>query len=256
MNLNTAFLQATSVRHSARASSEVSSTDLAHDSISRWLKEKNLLPKRLWQKVKDLISDPGILVFDDTVINKNGSEKIESTSLQHSGTSHSKMGDIHKISASWYNLEIETLIPIDFRIFDRTRNGERGSNNRNDFFREMVEVALDRGLKPLAVVMDSWYAGMSSLKFLRKKGLRWVSTLKKNRLVDLRVRVEDLEIPKEGRVVHLRAYGKVKVVRIMFSDRYTDCVATNALDDTVDEIEFLHKIRWAIEAFRRETNMC
>ena len=252
LNLYVSYLQATSVRFSALALSEVSPTEISHDSVSRWLKEKNFSSKRQWKKVKRLISGPGLLVFDDTVVNKNTSKKIESTSIQYSGTTHSKVNGINKVTASWYCLKTKFLIPIDHRICDYTQKAKKGWKNRNVLFREMVGVALDRGLKPVAVVTDSWYAGMNNLKFLRKKGLRWVSALKKNRLVDLGVHLEDLDIPKDGRTVHLRAYGKVRVFRIVSSDRRTDYVATNELDGTASKIESFYRARWAIEVYHRE----
>ena len=252
LNLYLSYLQITSVRYSAVALSEVSPIEISHDSISRWLEEKKFFSKRQWKKVKRHISGPGFFIVDDTVLIKNRSGKIEIVSTQYSGTTHSKVRGINVISLAWYSLETGELIPIDHRVCDHTRKGKKGWKSRNDLFREMIEVALDRGLKPLAVVTDCWYAGMDNLKFMRKKGLRWVSALKKNRLVNLGTHLEDLDIPEEGRIVHLRAYGKVKIVRIVSSDRRTDYVATNALDGTSDEIEFLYRARWAIEVYHRE----
>ena len=43
-----AFLQASSIRYSGLALSEVSPIPLSHDSISRWLADKNVRPRALW----------------------------------------------------------------------------------------------------------------------------------------------------------------------------------------------------------------
>lgn len=252
LNLYMSYLQATSVRFSALALSEVSPMDMSHDSISRWLKDKKFLSKRIWKKVKRLISGKGFLVVDDTVVIKNRSGKMEIVSVQYSGTTHCKVKGINVITLAWYSLETGELIPIDVRICDHTRRGKKGWKTRNDLLREMVQVALDRGVNPLAAVMDTWYAGMNNLKFLRKKGLPWVSALKKNRLVDLGIRLEDLDIPKEGRIVHLRAYGKVKIIKMVSGNGRIDYVATSKLDHDVDEIKFIYRARWAIEVYHRE----
>ena len=44
-----AFLQASSVRYSGLALSEVSPTELSHDSISRWLRNKCFRPREIWR---------------------------------------------------------------------------------------------------------------------------------------------------------------------------------------------------------------
>jgi len=46
-DLYKAFLQASSVRYSGLALSDVSPSELSHDSISRWLKDKNFRPKEI-----------------------------------------------------------------------------------------------------------------------------------------------------------------------------------------------------------------
>ena len=47
-----AFLQASSVRHSSLALSEVGPYDISHDAISRWLSQKELRPRDVWQKAQ------------------------------------------------------------------------------------------------------------------------------------------------------------------------------------------------------------
>ena len=49
------FLQVSSVRYSGLALSEVSPSELSHDGISRWLKEKHFSPKDVWIKAAPFI---------------------------------------------------------------------------------------------------------------------------------------------------------------------------------------------------------
>jgi len=44
-----AFLQASSVRYSGLALSEVSPEPLSHDSVSRWLNSSSFRPREIWQ---------------------------------------------------------------------------------------------------------------------------------------------------------------------------------------------------------------
>ena len=48
VDLYKAFLQASSIRYSGVALSEVSPTDLSHDSISRWLSATRYRPHTIW----------------------------------------------------------------------------------------------------------------------------------------------------------------------------------------------------------------
>ena len=80
-----AFLQASSIRYSSLALSEVSPIELSHDTISRWLSEKQLRPRDVWQQAKSYINlkSPCILIADDTVINKQYSRKIALVGVSH-----------------------------------------------------------------------------------------------------------------------------------------------------------------------------
>ena len=72
-----AFLQASSMRYSGLALSEVSHIPLSHDSISRWLSDKNFRPREIWSIANHHIraSEPCLLIADDTVLSKTRSEK-------------------------------------------------------------------------------------------------------------------------------------------------------------------------------------
>jgi putative transposase len=63
---------------------------------------------------------------------------------------------------------------------------------------------------------------VKNLKAIRKKEWHFLTRLKKNRLVNPdkkgNVPLETLDIPPKGLVVHLKAYGFVKVFRIVSKD--------------------------------------
>ena len=74
-----AFLQASSVRYSGLALSEVSPDELSHDGISRWLKDKNFSPKLIWDFSSKMINkeEECLLIADDSVLAKTHSKKID-----------------------------------------------------------------------------------------------------------------------------------------------------------------------------------
>jgi hypothetical protein len=62
---------------------------LSHDSIPRWLSSAKVQPKDLWEaankEIEGMPNNQGILVFDDVVINKSRSNKMELVNWQYLG---------------------------------------------------------------------------------------------------------------------------------------------------------------------------
>ena len=54
-DLYKSFLQASSVRYSGKALSEVSPINLSHDSASRWLNSKDFRPSGIYREVSKYI---------------------------------------------------------------------------------------------------------------------------------------------------------------------------------------------------------
>lgn len=91
----------------------------------------------------------------------------------------------------------------------------------------MLTEVLAWGLQPLMVTTDAWYSSQDNLKLLKNKDLGLMMGIAKNRKVAINggeyTQVQNLEIPDEGLVVHLKKFGYVKVFRRTFKnelDRY------------------------------------
>ena len=114
-NLYCSFLQVTSQRYSALSLSEVSPVSLSHDAISRWLTDTKCQPKDIWEAAKNEVissSDDGIIIADETVIDKSRSGKIELTSWLYSGTEHDIVKGIGLLNFLWQKDSGE-VIPMD-----------------------------------------------------------------------------------------------------------------------------------------------
>ena len=105
------------------------------------------------------------------------------------------------------------IVLCDFRVYDKPQGGK----TKNDHFQQMLQQAKARGFAPEYVLMDSWYAGLETLKQIRDFGWLFLTRLKGNRLVNPdgqgNVPIGAVEIPGEGRVVPLRGFGFVKGFR-------------------------------------------
>src|SRR5437867_2088644 len=62
----------------------------SHDALNRYLRGDRLTPRLVWENVRDQIapSPHGYVVFDDTILDKNFSHKIELVRRQYSGNAH------------------------------------------------------------------------------------------------------------------------------------------------------------------------
>jgi hypothetical protein len=245
-----AFLQASSVRYSGLALSEVSPTELSHDSISRWLKNKCFRPREIWEISKRYIDKkaPCLLIADDTVLTKMHSKKIELVNYQYSGNQHDVIAGIGLVNLLWYGLEEATSVPIDYRIYDKDTDGK----TKNSHFCDMLSLTKARGLTPEAVVIDAWYSSLKNLKAIRDHGWVWITCLRKNRKVNRDISLESLVIPDEGLKVHLRGYGWVTVFKCVAKNGRIDYVTTNRENPTREQVERLIKARWSVEVYHRE----
>jgi hypothetical protein len=63
------------------------SSNFSHDKINRFLRDEKVTPRLIWENVKSQLvtSNSGYLIFDDTVLDKNFSFKIELVKRQYSG---------------------------------------------------------------------------------------------------------------------------------------------------------------------------
>jgi len=159
------FLEVTSSRYSALSLSEVApeNMSLSHDSISRWLSSAKVQPKDLWEAArKEIDVMRGILAFDDVVIDKSRSSKMELVKRQYSGAEHRVIKGIGVVNALWQTSK-DDYTPIDYRIWTPPENGK----TKNAHFKDMLSSAKKRGLTPEMVVADSWYSSLPCRRLAR-----------------------------------------------------------------------------------------
>jgi hypothetical protein len=124
----------------------------------------------------------------------------------------------------------------------------------------MLRKARERGFRPEYVLMDSWYASLKNLKLIASFGWFFLTRLKSNRLVNPDRQgnrpIREVEIPPEGRVVHLKGFGLVRVFRTVSQNGDAEYWATNDLKMTEEKREELEKKGWGIEVYHRGLKQC
>ena len=254
------FLVANQNRYSGLELSKVEpSGDMSHDSVTRFLMRKDFQPKDVWRFAKPLVElispelSGGYLVGDDTVIAKPFARQNELAFFQYSGQKHDIVNGMNLVNLLWTSGGGREHIPIDYRIYSPAHDGK----DKNDHFRDMLDVAKKRGFSPAYVLMDSWYGSLANLKHIDGKKWHWITNLKSNRLVSIAkneyVAIADLDLePNTVRRVWLKGYGFVLVCRIDFKHEDTRYLATNNLNlADHDDFKTHWDSRWQVENYHR-----
>ena len=212
---------------------------MSHDAITRFLREEKMTPHLVWDNVRNLIAaDPeAYIVFDDTIIDKNSSHKIELVRRQYSGNAHGIVKGIGVVTCVYVSPITKELCIINYRIHDPQGYGM----SKIDHVREMLgNVVYHKGLAFRTVLMDTWDATRELMLFIESLNKIYYCTLKSNRLVDdsggvLGYKAVDSlnwnerEVD-QGKIIKIWGFPtehKIKLFRVEESTHRTDWVVTN-----------------------------
>lgn len=236
----------------------------SHDTIGRYLRGETITPSLLWDNVnKEVIADKdGYLLFDDTVLDKRHSRKIEPARRQWSGNAKRVIRGIGVVTCVYVNPRLDRFWIIDYRIYAPETDGK----TKLDHLKEMLkDTVAHKGLAFSTVLMDAWYAAMPIWKLIEQLGKTYYCPIKANRQVSLGPtqsyeRVDSLawsdEQVSRGRLIHLKQMPKghrVKLFRLVLSSERTDYVITNDLaPSSTEATQEECGVRWKVEQFHRE----
>jgi hypothetical protein len=231
---------------------------MSHDSVNRFLLRERYKPKDLFLEVSPHINlTGGTLSGDDTVIDKPYREPLLTELIGYfwSGKHHRVVKGIQLITLYYTDCSGKS-VPLNYRIYNKQEG-----KTKNDYLREMITEVMDWGLKPKTVTTDAWYASKENLKFFRNKDLGFLVGVAKNRSCSINGRdytqIQNLEIPDNGLIVHLKSFGKVKVFQKNFKNEdrryYIMFVPNEDALIIITQVEFqeLHTIHWGIECYHR-----
>jgi putative transposase len=222
----------------------------AHDSFHRLLTRLEPDPEDLWREARPQIRlDEGILVLDDSTLDKPYARKMGLVGWHWSGKRHAVVKGINLLSLVW--TDGDRHVPCDYRIYDKAHDGF----SKNDLFVQQLRAAKERGLQPQCVCFDSWYSGLENLKVIRSLDWTWLGRLKSNRQVRVDFgppqAINTVAIPLAGRVVHLPGYGLIRVFRVVATNGDTDHWATSDLEmDGLTRLKY-GEFSWRIEEYHR-----
>ena len=222
----------------------------AHDAFTRLLHRLEPDAGTLWQEAALQVERRGgVLVADDTTLDKPYAEKMALVQRHWSGKHKAVVEGINLLTLLW--TDGDRPLPTDYRVYDK-----RGDAlTKNAHFRALLETAQARGFQPECVVFDSWYSSLENLKKIRDLGWVWLTRLKANRLVNpdrsgLRP-VARVDTDAQGTVVHLKGYGLIRLFLIVATNGDKEYWATNDLHMTALTRVRFAGYSWTIEQYHQ-----
>jgi hypothetical protein len=235
---------------------------ISHDALNRWMAQETFTSALLWEHAKPKIipCDEGYLVFDDTVLDKNFSRKIELVRRQYSGNAHGLIKGIGVVNCVYVNPTLGQFWVIDYRLFAPQYDGK----TKLDHMREMFDNVLFQKKLPFrGVLMDTWYATADMMQHIHKRGKFFYCPIKSNRRVKVLCYAQkacDLEWSEEekqqgmfARLHKLDKKVRVKFFRVVRSTTETETIVTNdCAQSSTAVIQDVVSHRWKVEQFHRE----
>lgn len=235
---------------------------LSHDKINRWMRREKARSSWVWEHVFSSIeqSKNGYILFDDTVLDKSHSHKIELVRKQYSGNAHGIIKGIGVVNCVYVNPELNKFWIIDYRIFDPDRDGK----SKLQHAKEMLDNTLNiKNILFKFVLMDSWYATGKFMDYIDKIGKIFYCPIKKNRCITVGCGYVSLqnvilsdEETQNGYNCRLKGMKKqitVQLFRVKRSTTQTELVITNDKARlTAQDVQNETALRWKIEQFHRE----
>lgn len=222
----------------------------AHDAFTRLLGRLDPDSEPLWQEAQAHVDrQDGILVLDDSTLDKPYADQIPLVHRHWSGKHHRVVSGINLLTLLWS--DGTDAIWGDYRLYDAPNDGL----TKNDHFQAMLDVAASRGFHPRYVVFDSWYTSLPNLKAIRAHGWSFLTQLKSNRQVNPDATgnraVKACQLSNGGTRVHLKGFGFILVFRIDTLNGDTEYWATNDLFLTSNQRSEIARQAWAIETYHR-----
>ena len=277
LELYTDYLLSTFGAATATGLSAMVDGDVSHDRITRFLSKQEYTSRDLWLQVKASVrsvqSEEGVLIFDDTIQEKEWMDESELMCWHFDHCSGRSVRGINLLNAVYHCKGAS--IPVAFELVKKpiqycdlqTGQLKRKSEvTKNELMREMIEKCLRNGLKFRFVLMDSWFASKGNFEFITGKGRDFIAALKNNRLVALSeqdrknkrfVRVDELDLPEHTAVQGwLKDYAQaVRLVRQVFTNKDGSTailhLVCSDLTCDYDAMTTSYKKRWQVEVFHK-----
>lgn len=208
---------------------------VAHDQLYRILYLSFPYSRRMWEWISShLIKAGGYLIIDDTTWHRCG-KKIAGVSFVWDSSIGKKIYGMQVVVLMWTDGKVR--VPLGLRFW------QKGGKSKLKLAEELLWEAHRRGVSPLFVLFDSWYAGESLLNLIDDFGWQYISKAKKNRLFE-KVRLDKTFHHRFGRKI-----GRLRKIKhqVLVVKNDTKFYVTNNLEQTSAQVKKNYRRRQQIE---------
>ena len=277
INLYTDFLIAQNWYATATGLSAMLDKEVSHDQITRFLSNNEFTSKDLWKRVKKTVreieSEDGCLIFDDTVQEKKWTDENDIICWHYDHTKGKSVKGLNILNMLYYSNEVS--IPVGFEIIKKdilysdikTKKQKRKSKKtKNEILRDMFDISIANNLKFKYVLMDVWFASNKNFEHIASKNKEFIAAIKGNRLF-----AKNLDDKYEGKFTsidsllvsdkesvrgYLKGYDKevIIVCRVFTNkDGSTGTLYLVCSDLTLDSdsISTIYEKRWKVEEYHK-----
>ncbi|HEX8845360.1 MAG TPA: transposase [Pyrinomonadaceae bacterium] len=278
LDLYTDYLISSFGQVTATGLSRVLDGEVSHDQITRFLSSEEKRSADLRRIAKPLVrqieSDSGVIVIDDTIEEKQFTDENELICWHWDHSKQRNVKGINFLSALYVTdqgalpVAFDLVTKVEAYVDEKTGNLKRRSSiSKNERYRMLLRVVVHNQIKFRYVINDSWYASSDNMKIIKRDlHKEFVMPLKSNRKVALsqaeKARgqyqaVSQLELP-------LDATREVWLEEVPFALLLTKQVFTNEDGSTgvlylvtsdmtlpCDRIQQLYQKRWRVEEYHK-----
>jgi DDE superfamily endonuclease len=251
---------------------------LTHDSITNFLAESHFTAKDLWKLVKRDIrkheSTDGVLIIDDTIIEKPHTDENSIVSWHHDHTSGRSIKGVNVLSCLYHNDKLD--MPLSYEIIHKEevyvdpkdgKTKRRSNITKNDLMHSMLQTIHQYNIKYSYVLADSWFSSADNMVFIKTRLKKnFVMALRSNRLVATSMSeklqgrymsMDSLNLKvNEVRAVFLRGLSfEVALVKQIFKnkDGSEGFIYLASSDTSLDfnQLTTIYQKRWKVEEYHK-----
>ena len=278
IELYTDYLIASFGQTTATGLSSMLDGAVSHDKITRLLSGEDYSSKELWKLVKkevrEIESEDGVLIFDDTVQEKQYSKESELICWHYDHNFNRNIKGINLLNCVYQANGVSLPIafdlvkkPIQFSDLKTKKQKRKSEVTKNQMLRDMLKTCQQNQVKWRYLLADSWFSSSENMEYVAKDLKKYfLLALKSNRLVALSLedkkaghfnRIDSLDW-KEDKPIKGWIRGldfPVLLHRQIFTNKDGSTgilyLITNDLDVTITKMETIYQKRWSVEVFHK-----
>jgi len=276
VELYTDYLIVVNGQATATGLSAVLDNEISHDKLTRMLASGKFDSKYLWKIVKKTVrqieSEDGCLIVDDTIVEKQWTDENEIVCWHYDHAKGRSVKGFNILNLLYHSNDVS--IPVGFEVVRKPiefvdKNGKkkrRSEVTKNELARGLIRTAIQNQIPFRYVLMDNWFASKENFEFITGQGKHFIAAVKSNRLFARSMedklnghfeRVEELGL-KDKESVHgyVRGYNKKVILTCrVFTNKdgstgrlYVVCSDTSL---SGDHIITIYQKRWKVEEYHK-----